>query len=102
MEQVNGLKSNALFFDAAYMINDEFQVAARLDMYKPNTTVDVRGTAETVGVNYFILNNAAKIQAAFTFLNNLTGANGAVSSSAANVISGAKGTIFTLGFQANI
>jgi hypothetical protein len=59
----------------AYSITPKIQPVFRFETFSPNTAADA-ATAETIGVNYYVSGNYAKVQVAYSNLNNLSAPNG--------------------------
>lgn len=88
------VRSNGWVADVAYMLCPNFQAVGRVEGLNPNTSKDDSGNAETLGLNYYIAGNKAKIQASYSWLQDFVW-----SSNALNYRTG-KGTLFILAFQA--
>lgn len=97
-EMANGfngiVRSQGLVFDGAYKFTDNWQLASRYESVQPDTDADYKGSAATVGINYYHAKNAMKVQLNHSQLFNLTGPKGTTSLSP-----GQRGSLILLGVQ---
>ncbi len=94
----NSIKSQGLMGDVAYKVTTELQPVFRYETYTPNTDSGLTSSAYTLGVNYYLKKNNAKVQLAGTVYHNMTGNNGTTAASTTT----RDGTAVTLGFQASL
>jgi hypothetical protein len=90
----SGVKSVGWVGDVAYQINDHFQPVARIEGFDNSV---FSSTAASFGLNYYFSKNNAKVQAAYTILNNMNGASGSYTP-----LNDRDGSLFTVAFQAGI
>jgi hypothetical protein len=95
----NSVKANGFTVDGGYTF-DKWQPVARFEYYRPNTSVDLTGQAFTLGMNYLFKGHKAKIQAAYSYLMDMTGPNGTPVVAAST--KGVKGSLWHLVFSASL
>ncbi len=86
------VNSTGFMLDAAYLVNEVFQPAVRIDGL---ATASFTGSAITVGANYLVQGNNARVSLAYARLNNLSDSNGTYS-----LLNNAHGHLVWLAFQA--
>lgn len=96
--RTNGINNAGVVFEAAYLVTDQLQPIVRHELFKADVDRPAVSQQTTLGVNYLVLKNTAKLQAALSLLNNMKGDNG----SPRTLSAGANGTLFTVVFQAAI
>ncbi len=92
-----GVSSYGFVFDAGYLVTPTLQPVLRHEFFKMDSSKATLSQQTTVGINYLLFRNQAKLQAALSVLTNMTGNNGT-----AKVASGVNGPAATLVFQASI
>jgi hypothetical protein len=92
-----GVSSLGFVADAAYLVTNEIQPVARYEIFKPNKDKSFVASQPTLGVNYLVSKNAAKLQAAISYLDGMTSNNGSPTE-----VQGVYGSLFTLSFQASL
>lgn len=89
-----GVKTNGWNVDAAYSLSSLFQPVVRYELLRNEVS---EGAATSLGINYFYAKHGAKIQAAYSYLSDMSGANGTYQLSHGN-----HGSLITIAFQAAI
>lgn len=95
MGRNKGITSHAGTLEGGYRISDNWESVVRYELIRPGA-VDL-SSVESIGVNYRIAKNSAKLQGAVSFLHDAVGKNGSYEPQ-----KGSNGTLMTLAFQAAI
>jgi len=94
MGRTNGVNSYGLVGDVGYNVTTELQPVVRYEVLRTDTIVSTVSQQISLGVNYNLLRNTARIQTAYSYLQNLAGNNGTP-----RVANGSFGHLVTLAFQ---
>ena len=88
-------KSKGYVAEVGYYVLPQLQPVLRFESFTPDTSNDKKAKATTLGLGYFLAKNNQKVQAAFSWMNNMKGSNG----SYANDLTIGNGRMFVLAFQ---
>jgi len=94
MGRTNGVNNYGVVGDIGYNVTQEIQPVARYEILRVDTDQDAVAQQASLGVNYLFFKNTAKVQAAYSYLQNLAGNNGSP-----KVAMGSYGHLVTLAFQ---
>jgi hypothetical protein len=92
-----GVQSRGLNLEAGYFITESLQPVARFETFQPNQSTVTTARAETLGLNYLIARQAAKVQVAGSFLQEMVAGNGTPV-----YAKGRTDQVLTVAFQAGI
>lgn len=94
MGRTNGINNYGVVGDVGYFVTPELQPVARYEVVRPDSNSGTVAQQASLGVNYVLLKNTAKIQTAYSYLQNLAGNNGTPI-----VAVGSFGHLVTVAFQ---
>lgn len=89
------IRSQSQVFDLGYFLNSDFQLAGRFENYQPDMAASDTSSSGSLGLNYYIEKQKAKIQLMHSVLKNFSGNYGSK-----RVSNGSDGALTVLAFQA--
>lgn len=95
--RTNGVNSLGWTGEAGYSVTEQWQPAVRYEVFKPVTEQAQTSQQVSLGVNYYLLRNQAKLQSEISYLHNFTGNMGQAQTQA-----GYYGPMVTFALQAAI
>ncbi len=94
MGRLNSVNSYGVMADAGYFVTQEIQPVIRYELLNTDTATNTLGQQASLGVNYVLLKNTAKVQFSYSYLENMAGNLGSP-----KLAVGSFGHLFTLAFQ---